>query len=489
MNEIYNKINQRTGGKYAALRFPCVSFDNGAEITVVCKPDDRDFVAANNAELQRLLTEECGFHTRIALKISSSAPTVHTLRSAVAEFTEKFSYVSSMLHTVSVETEPECKIKLKMHEAMYELAKNDYLPRLKDFLENNYVEKVDVDVAVVDFSERNSDDQSNAVSEYIISDVVPVLGNFAPEKAMSVSAVTSSAYNVAVCGIYAMPTSYYSKGGRPYERFVLFDGEAAVHCRFMPSGNTLVRPELIGKTVCVLGNAEYEADRNSASISVRELSLCTAAGLQAIPYKPEPKKYAVIKPQPYEEFVQSSMFDGGFSVPDALKGGFVVFDFETTGLSQLYDRPTELGAVKIVDGSIKETFTTLIDPRKEIPPDVVEKTGITNEMVKGQPLFEDIIPDFYKFTYGCSLVGHNIAFDFPYLLRGGVRAGYNFGDRPTYDTMGIAPRVLSGLQRVSLDKVLEGLGLVNDNAHRALSDSIATAKAFIALERMIAEKR
>lgn len=491
MNEIYNRINEKTSGKYKDVRFSDAAFGDTAEITVVCKPDERDFVAANKGELLRLIDEECGFRMQISLKISSVQPTEQSLRAEVVAFTEKFSYVSSMLHTIKAETDPEYKIKLKMHGAMYDLAQNDYLPRLKEFLANRFAVPVGLDVDVVDFADSGTVASAGGLSrkpvEYALKDVVPVVGTFTPNKALSVAGVTSQGYNVAVCGVYAMPTAYVSKGGRPYERFMLYDGDMSVQCRFMPNENTLLRSELVGKTVCVLGNAEYEADRHNASITVRSLSLCDADGLSAVPIKPEPKQYTTVKPREYEEYVQSSMFDGGFSVPDTLKGDFVVFDFETTGLSLLYDRPTELGAVKISGGSIKEIFTTLIDPRKDIPPEVSEKTGITNEMVKGQPLFEDIIPDFYKFTYGCAVVCHNIPFDFPILLRGANRIGYNFGNRPTFDTMGIAPRALLGLQRLSLDKVLEALGLTNDNAHRALSDAIATAKAFIALQRKLAE--
>ena len=55
--------------------------------------------------------------------------------------------------------------------------------------------------------------------------------------------------------------------------------------------------------------------------------------------------------------------------------------------------------------------------------------------------------------------------------------------------MAIAPLALAGIQKLSLDKVLEGLGLVNDNAHRAVTDAAATAKAFIAMHRILADKK
>ncbi|MDE6401091.1 MAG: hypothetical protein K2L54_00585, partial [Clostridiales bacterium] len=420
-----------------------------------------------------------------------SLTNLSTLRAEGVNLTEQFAYVSAIINTLAAKTEPEYVVSLKMHKAMYELAQNDYIPRLEEFLKNSFVVPVRLDVNTVEFAQSgNMYATANSVgrTEYSISDVKPILGNLAPATAQSISSITANAYNVTVCGVFAMPTEFMSKGGRKYERFLLYDGETSLQCRFSPSGTSLADPALLGKTVCVLGNAEYDAYRNEASVSVRELSLCKADGLVPVSPVPAPSEYERVKPQPYNEYVQSSMFDGGFVLPPALKGRFVVFDFETTGLSVLHDRPTELGAVKVIDGKITDGFSTLIDPRRPIPEEVAIKTGITDDMVKGQPLFEDVLPDFYKFSYGCSFVCHNIAFDFPFLLKGGNRCGLAFGDRRTFDTMAIAPMALPGIQKLSLDKVLEGLGLVNDNAHRAMTDAAATAKAFVAMHRILADK-
>lgn len=492
MNEIYNKINEKTNGKYKGVRFPKITFDRAAKmakVTVVCDKSDVGFVKSNLVELGELIKEICEFNTSVVFDVSSEPPTPASLRAAVVAFTEKFSYVSSMLHTVFAEVEPTPCVRLKMHNAMYDLAKDDYIPRLKEFLLNSYVCEVKLDVQVVDYAKSGATGSAGTVStktEYKLGNVVPIIGSLNPTTAKAISTVTERGYNVTLCGIFAMPVPFVSKGGSSYEKFLLYDGDTTIQCVYRPNGGpSLAKPEYINKTVCILGNVEYDGMRQEATLSVREMALCTAEGLSVIPSVPCPKDYAVVRPQSYEVFVQSSMFDGDLQTPPALEGDFVVFDFETTGLSVLHDRPTELGAVKISGGKLKESFSTLIDPRREIPPEVVEKTGITNEMVKGQPLFEDILPDFYKFTYGCSVVCHNIAFDFPFLLRGGNRSGWAFGDRRTFDTMAIAPLAIPGISRLTLDKVLEGLGLVNDNAHRATSDAEATAKAFIAMQRKL----
>lgn len=489
MNEIYQSIYEKSNGKYKDLRFPCVTFTNGAEVTVVCKKADRAFVDANIAELTALIKEVCDFHTNITLKIKDDELTAAVLRLAVVRFTEKFNYVSSMSHAITAESEPNFTVKLKMHSAMHELAKTDYLPRLKEFLQNNYVCDIAVDVEIVDYaaSGATSAAAKSTKTEYDLFDVQPYIGDFNPNKARSISSVTAAEYNVAVCGILVMQTEFTSKGGRSYERFLLYDGDLSLQCMFYPSGGKSIvkASELMNKPVCVFGNVDYDDRRNEATLKVQSLALCKAEGLQPLTEKPEPNCYGLIRPSGYEVLVQSSMFDANADVPKALMGDFVVFDFETTGLSVIYDKPTELGAVKIRDGKLYESFTTLIDPKREIPPEVVEKTGITNEMVKGQPLFEDILPDFYKFCYGASLVCHNIAFDFPFLLRGGNRSGWVFGNKHTFDTMAIAPLALPGIAKLTLDNVLAGLGLNNDNAHRALSDAAATARAFIEMVKKI----
>lgn len=486
MNNIYDRINAKTDGKYAHVRFATVTFKDSAIVTVVCKKSDRAAVEANKSELLELLKTECAFNTPIMLEISDEAPTAKTLRSTVAEFTQKFKYLSSIIHTISVQANEKnggFTVTLKMPEIIYDLAKSDYIPRLEEFLCNKYIEQIKLNVVNAELTADGED--RAARSEYAVTDVIPVVGEFVPKTARAISSLTESEYNVAVCGVFVMPTAFTSKGGKRYERFLLYDGQSSLQCRFSPNGGQgIVKPELLNKPVCVLGNVEYDKMRNEATMFVRELSQC-CADIKITPSPECPISYERVAPEQHLEFVQSSMFDNAERLPDALKGSFVVFDFETTGLSALYDKPTELGAVKITDGKIVETFSTFIDPKRPIPPDVSAKTGITDDMVKGQPLFEDVIPDFYKFTYGCSLVCHNIAFDFPFLISGGNGAGYAFGDRKTFDTMGIAPSALPGISRLSLDSVLEALGLTNDSAHRAWADALATAKAFIAMHKLL----
>src|SRR6056297_1385586 len=83
-----------------------------------------------------------------------------------------------------------------------------------------------------------------------------------------------------------------------------------------------------------------------------------------------------------------------FKQKDAQDWQYVVFDFETTGLSPLNDTIIEFGAVKIRAGEVVDTFSSLVYPKREISSKITDITGITNDMLKGKPVIEEVLPDF-----------------------------------------------------------------------------------------------
>ncbi len=502
MNKIYTEINARTNGKYSFVRIPRVELKGGnVSVTVACAADRLEYIKSCADELKRLIKQICAFHAPVMLEFTVVEQTARTVRDKVTEFTDKFPFAASMAGKITAPS--ATSVKLEMHKSMYELAKNDFLPRLDEYLDNSFLEHVTVETEVTAFDitqdKKASVKKDVGKPTYNITDVVPLscsdAGVFSSE-AKSAGVVEGYNEGITVCGVLVMATDFMSKGAgakrsRPYEKFLLYDGEQTLQCRFFPHGGfSVVGADILGKSVCAVGNAQAERGRvGEMSMTVAEIGTCMAQGLELPKPFTLPNEYVNIAPQPYEEYVQASLLEKDDELPESLRGSFVAFDFETTGLSVNYDMPTELGAVKIVDGVITETFHTMIDPLRPIPEIVTQKTGITDDMVKGQPRFEDVLPDFYKFSYGSALVGHNIAFDFPFLIKHGNRHGIPFADRRTFDTLGMAPRALPGIEYLTLDNVLEKLSLTNDNAHRALSDATATAKAFIAMSKIIAKQQ
>ena len=95
-----------------------------------------------------------------------------------------------------------------------------------------------------------------------------------------------------------------------------------------------------------------------------------------------------------------------------LADSVVVLDFETTGLSPHYgDRAIEIGAVLVEHGVIVDRFQKLMNPGFRISPFIESYTGITNEMLKGQPCCENVMAEFSEFIAGHNIVAHNASFD------------------------------------------------------------------------------
>jgi DNA polymerase-3 subunit alpha (Gram-positive type) len=159
---------------------------------------------------------------------------------------------------------------------------------------------------------------------------------------------------------------------------------------------------------------------------------------------------------------------------------FVVFDIETTGLSSINDKITEIGAVKVVDGIIVDRFSQLVNPEKEIPEVVAELTGISNEFVRDEPTIETVIQDFYKFIHGSVLVAHNAKFDISFIRRELNSNGLEF-NFPILDTLVMSRALMPELKRFNLGTLCKNLGISLVGAHRAVNDAEATAELFIKL--------
>jgi DNA polymerase-3 subunit epsilon len=167
---------------------------------------------------------------------------------------------------------------------------------------------------------------------------------------------------------------------------------------------------------------------------------------------------------------------------------FVVFDLETTGGGPSATGITEIGAVRVVDGRLTETFATLVNPGQRIPPFVSRLTGITDEMVATAPRITDALPAFLDFVGDDVVVAHNAAFDMGH-LDAAQRALSGLGlDRPSVCTLRLARRLLPGLRRRGLDSVAGALGISCWDRHRALPDARIAAEIFSVFLERLAER-
>ena len=104
----------------------------------------------------------------------------------------------------------------------------------------------------------------------------------------------------------------------------------------------------------------------------------------------------------------------------------IFLDLETTGLSPRDDGITEIGAVILEEGKPTREWSTLVRPKKPIPPEIARMTGISNEMVRDAPAFSEVAPQLAALLEGALLVAHNARFDYGFLKQAFAREGMAF---------------------------------------------------------------
>ena len=166
---------------------------------------------------------------------------------------------------------------------------------------------------------------------------------------------------------------------------------------------------------------------------------------------------------------------------------YVVFDIETTGFSPLSDRIIEIGAVKVVNGTITDKFSTFVNPDIPIPFRIEQLTSINDSMVLPAPKIDKVLPDFLKFCEGCALVAHNASFDVSFIAHNAEELGLPF-DPTVLDTVTLARILLPQLNRYKLDTVAKALNVSLENHHRAVDDAGATAEIFVSFLKMLKER-
>ncbi len=161
-------------------------------------------------------------------------------------------------------------------------------------------------------------------------------------------------------------------------------------------------------------------------------------------------------------------------------GEMVVFDIETTGLSPKTERITEIGAVKIRDGILCETFSTFVNPDKPIPAKIVELTGITDAMVANAPAEKEAVEAFLEFCGDAPIVAHNASFDTSFIRAACARMGVPYAPS-IIDTLAFCRALVISKRQHSLDKMAKYFGVENPAHHRAVNDAEVCAQIWLAL--------
>ena len=168
-------------------------------------------------------------------------------------------------------------------------------------------------------------------------------------------------------------------------------------------------------------------------------------------------------------------------------GEYVAFDLETTGLSPRHDTIIEIGAVVMKRGVEQDRFQTFVDPGCRLSREVSELTGITDDMLKGAPKIEEVLPKLIAFIGNRPLVAHNARFDAGFVTRACEKLGIKY-DLNAIDTLILSQNLLPHLTKYKLDVVAKEFQLGDFNHHRAADDAVICGqilnKLFDKLEAM-----
>lgn len=158
----------------------------------------------------------------------------------------------------------------------------------------------------------------------------------------------------------------------------------------------------------------------------------------------------------------------------------IVLDFETTGLSpNMGDRAIEIGAVKLVNGEVVDTFQQLMNPGFRVSGFIEGYTGITNRMLSTAASCEEVMDSFADFIQGSQLVAHNASFDKRFLDAelDNIKRDY---DGEFACSMLIARRLIQDAPTHKLGDLVRFKSIDNDGTfHRALADSEMTARLWL----------
>ncbi|MCL2077638.1 MAG: PolC-type DNA polymerase III [Oscillospiraceae bacterium] len=224
----------------------------------------------------------------------------------------------------------------------------------------------------------------------------------------------------------------------------------------------------------------------------RAIAITDHGNVQAFPEAMDTYE-AIIKKNPDADFkviygVEAYFVNDGKALVEncadyKINDELIVFDMETTGLSPVNERITEIGAVKLVNLEIVGEFKTFINPEKPIPENITQITGITDDMVKDAPLEKEALEKFIAFCgslgnfQNTPLIAHNASFDTGFLREACKRQGieYNF---ESIDTLKLCRAAVPGVKSHSLGAMAKHYRLGDFNHHRALDDAKILAEIF-----------
>lgn len=505
MNELMDKLKDKLGGLGDARLSEVNVYvkQNLLEIIFICPEESEKALGEIKDSIAQAVTEILNVSFKIKIKIKKSYFDEAYFTYSLLDFLDKYPLIKHNVKSGNFAfeySEVGTTVTLQVPTAVADyMLSQDVMGEISHFIRNNFCERIDVALSPVEIDDEIEFEETENKLVYDfeggrkikVANVESFIGDPIYERPGYIADVRTGD-GIVLCGTVKDFIEYKRnmKEGETEQKyffkFRLEDFTGSIDCIYFPSKKTLDKIRLLhsGKEIVAFGSVENNTFRGVTSLSykVRYISLCTLPADFVInrARMVVPAEYKFAKPVPYESYEQDNIFKVEEDVPEFLLGKeFVVYDLETTGLNQATDKIIEIGAVKVKDGVITECFSSLVDPQCLIPPKTTEINGITDADVKGKPIISEVMPDFFKFCHGTIMVGQNsMQFDWPF-LRAKAEPMNIYFDCEQLDIMLLAQRYYPEFSKYNLDFLTKKFGVVNEKAHRALSDAIATAKVFM----------
>lgn len=156
---------------------------------------------------------------------------------------------------------------------------------------------------------------------------------------------------------------------------------------------------------------------------------------------------------------------------------YIAVDLETTGLDPKQDKIIEIGAMKVIEGKVTESYETFVNPYRKLGPQVGMLTGITDRQLEASRGIGEVISGFLDFAGDFPILGHHVIFDYSFLKRAAINDGYEF-ERQGIDTLKLARRFMPPEEKKNLAAACGYYGIVQTLSHRAFADAKAAHELY-----------
>lgn len=171
-----------------------------------------------------------------------------------------------------------------------------------------------------------------------------------------------------------------------------------------------------------------------------------------------------------------------------MEASYIAVDLETTGLDPKRDKIIEIGAIKVKEGQVQDTFEAMVNPYRSLEERIVTLTGIKNEELEKASGVEEVLSRFLDFAEELPLLGHHVIFDYSFLKRAAVNQKRSF-ERKGIDTLKLVRSFMPEEEKKNLEAACSYYGVKLENHHRAMADAEAAHALYQELVKRYEKER